>query len=282
MRLLTALLIALSCGWAYSPAVGRAQATLEAGKTHRWARFAPGAWSFTRETTETFGEQGEDGPISMTETTTTLKAKNGRSVTLELGVTVEIAGKRFDRPPRTVQQGFYGEVNGQRAKVEPLGSEQVTISGKRIACQMFRVTVYGEGEPDKRVSTVYFQDRIAPYELRRETVSTDLEEKTLNHETNMEVVAVNLPYPALTEVQTVAFVKTVHKSSKGKIVTLEVHCPQVPGGLIAHWSKELDESGRLLSRSVLELLDYGLTQRDEGRPRNGRLLFPRRGRRDDG
>jgi hypothetical protein len=265
----------LGAGW-FSTACC-AQPEYQPRKHHRWARFDPDAWSHVQEEAETFDEEGKLVGSSTTETTTTLKAVDAGSVTLEADVTVEISGKRFNAQPKTVITGIFGGDNGQSAKIEDTGTGHVTISEQRIPCQIRRLTV--NGGSDKRVTTIYFNDKIAPFELRRETISTDSQEKTLNYQTNATVTATNLPYQVLSEIQTVAFVTTVHTSPKGKNVTIEVHCPRVPGGVVAHWSTEFDDSGRVVHRSVLRLVDYGLTARKVEAPQASPVSFPRRPRR---
>lgn len=273
LQLMTCFVSAgLFCG------VGQAQSKYEPRQHHRWARFNIGAWSRVQEEAETFDEQGKDVvSTSTTITTTTLKAVDAKSVTLETDVVVEIAGKVFNAQPQTVTKGIFGGDNGQTAKIENVGTGHVTISEERIPCQIRRVTV--NGGSDKRVTTIYFSDKVAPYELRRETISTDAQEKTLNYQTTATVIATNLPYQLLANIGTVAFVKTVHTSPKGRTVTIEVHCPTVPGGVVAHSSTEFDDGGRVVHRSVLKLVDYGLTERVEEAPQTSAITYPRRPRR---
>jgi hypothetical protein len=260
--------IALVAGIALVPSLCWAQTGYEPRKHDPWARFKPGAWQRVRAVAETFDEKGELLGRSTTETSTTLESVDARGVTLRTAVTVEIAGKRFDSPPRSVSKGFYGELNGETAKVADDGTGSVTIGEQRIPCQIRRVTIedLSSSVPSKRVSTVYFTDHVVPYELRRETVCTDREEKKLNYRTDAAVTAISLPYKVLTEIQTVAFVRTVHTSPKGKTITVEVHCPRVPGGVVAHWSREMDEAGRIVRRSVLELVDYGIGENGTDSP----------------
>lgn len=256
------------------PALCCAQNEFNPKKHHRWARFDVGAWSRLREVAETFDEKSKLIGTSVTETTATLKSVDKESVTLLTNVTVEIAGRKFDSQPELVPKNFYGADNGNEVKVEEVGGGTVTIGDERIACRIRRVTVNGDSE--KRVTTIYFNDAVAPYELRRETVSTDVENKTVNYETNVEVVAVNLPYKVLTEIDTVSFVKTEYTSPKKKTTTLEVYCPRVPGGLVAHWSTESDDTGQVVHRSVLQLADYGLAPVDEEPGQTGGAILPRR------
>ena len=37
---------------------------------------------------------------------------------------------------------------------------------------------------------------------------------------------------------------------------METHCKDVPGGVVAHSSKELDVAGRVVNRETLELVEY--------------------------
>ncbi len=274
MRTSWAHIVVCWVGLSALPALCSAQNEYDPKIHHRWARFDVGAWSRVREVAETFDEDSKLIGTSVTETTATLKSVDRESVTLNTNVTVEIAGRKFDSQPELVTKNFHGADNGDEVKIEDVGGGTVTIGDKRIACRIRRVTVNGSSE--KRVTTIYFHDEIAPYELRRETVSTDLEKKTVNYETEVEVIAVNLPYKVLTEINTVSFVRTVYTSDNKKKTTLEVYCPRVPGGVVAHWSTEFDDEGRVVLRSILELADYGFTPPEEGPDRTGRAILPRR------
>jgi len=228
-------------------------------KHHAWARFEKGAWKRVRVVAETLDETGELVGTSTTETTTTLQAVSDKGVELLIESSVEIGSKRYDVQPRTVRLGFLGQVNGQTATVTDMGAGSVTISGKKIPCQTRRITI--QGDSSKRISIVHFNDRVAPYELARETKSVDLEEETPKYQTEVRVLAVNMPHKVLADIMTAAFVKTIHTTPKGKTIALETHCPKIPGAVVAHSSKELDLAGRIISRSTLELVDYGLAPR---------------------
>jgi hypothetical protein len=260
LRFYSALLTVLFAGVSMAPSLCLAQAGYEPRKHDSWARFKPGAWQRVRAVAQTFDETGKLEGGSSTVTTTTLESVNSRHVTLRLEVTINIGGKEFDSPPRRVRKGFNGEVNGETAKIADDGSGSVTIGEQRIPCQIRRATIedHSESAPSKRVSTVYFSERVPPFEFRSETVCTDREGKKLIYRTDAAVIAFNLPYKVLTEIQTVAFVRTVHTSATGKTITVEVHSPEVPGGVVAHSSREMNGAGRVVRRSVLELVDYGI------------------------
>ena len=74
----------------------------------------------------------------------------------------------------------------------------------------------------------------------------------------------------LSNIKTAAFIRTVQQHAKGTTVTLEVYCPDVPGGVVANTSKESNEAGRIVRRSTLELLDYGI---GDDKDETGRRVF---------
>jgi hypothetical protein len=275
LRISSAHFIVCLIGLQVFPALCSGQAKFDPKKHDRWARFDVGAWSRLREVAESFDEEGKLVQISTTETTTRLAAADDQSVTLETNVTVEIAGRRFDAQPELVKKNFLGADEGKTVKVEEVGEGQVTIGEEQIPCRIRRLTV--NGGSDTQVTTIYFNDEIAPYELRRETDSTDVATKAVKYQTNVTVIAMNLPFNVLTEIQTVAFIRTLHTAPNKKKMTVEVHCPRVPGGVVGHWSTETDDKGRVVYRSILELADYGYTSPvEETDTPTGRVLLPRR------
>ena len=85
---------------------------------HPWARFEPGAWKRVRVVTETLDEQGTVTSTSTTETKTSLVRVEQNAVDLEVEVSVEVAGKRFEGQPQCIRQGFNGEVVGPDMKIK--------------------------------------------------------------------------------------------------------------------------------------------------------------------
>jgi hypothetical protein len=244
---------------------------------HAWGRFEPGAWIKVRKLTEELNSQGNLTSVSTTETKTTLLQLDEKRFVLQSEVTVEVSGKRFTAQPRTVALGYQGETNGEAVSVRKLGSDMFDLGGVKSPCDLLEVTI-GEGS-SKVVSTVSYSDRVTPFVLRRETKTPGAtREQPPRQHTQVEVLAVDMPYRVLTELKSVAFIRTVQRLSKGSVVTVEVYCPDVPGGVVAHTSKELNEAGQPLRRSTLELSDYGLgDDSEEDNPRF--LLFHRRPRR---
>lgn len=250
-----------------------AQRPLIPREHHAWGRFNPGSWTQVRKLTEEFDERGVLKSVSTTETKTTLIEVSDRSYTLQLEVTVEVAGKRIVAQPRAVCLGYYGETNGQRVVVRRVGDDDLLVGGKRVQCKILESAINGGDE--KIVSKIYYCDSTAPFVLKRDTRSTDPEGETTHLHTQVDVIAAEMPHRVVAEIKTAAHVRTVKKHAKGSTYTLEVHCDDVPGGVVSHASKELDDSGRLVRRSTLELLDYGVVDRKRLFGRGGIL---RRGR----
>jgi len=245
-------------------------------KHHPWGQFKPGAWKKVRVSTETFDTAGRLASTSLTETTTTLVEVSDKELTLRIEAVIEVAGRRTALAPEIIKQGFRGEVNGQSSTAKVLGKEKFVVNGREIPCESRQIEATGGGV--KRVTTIWYSDQVAPHVLRRRSVATDAESNKVQYETTTEVVALGMPQRVLAEIKTAAHVKTIYTSPQERTVTLEVHCQDVPGGVVSHTSKKTDDTGRLLSRSTLELLDYGLTQpaANTMRPmRRGGLFFRR-------
>lgn len=240
---------------AISASVASAQAPDAARTRHSWGRFKPGAWKQVRVETDTFDEKGQFTGKSVTETLTTLEAVTDRDFTLRVEVTVDVAGKRFSSQPQVIRQGYYGEAEGQKVQVRKVGEGNLTLSGRVIPCEVREVVING-GEA-KRVTTVHYSDRIAPFFLKRESVTTDAEGKPANYQSQSEVVMLDMPCKIFDETKNVFHVKTVQKQPKATVTTLEVQCESVPGGVISHSLREEDDKGRTLRRSTLELIDFG-------------------------
>ena len=267
--LLIALLVALPCplpATAQEPKLGRAH--------HDWARFQPGAWKKVRVTTETLDDKGNVTSTSTTESTSTLEQVTDEIYRLRVDVTVEVAGKRFQAEPQTIIEGYLGESQGQTSTVKPGETSTLSIEDRRINCKTYTVEYNEEGQ--RRVSKIYYAASVEPHLLRKDSVTTDPTGKNTLFETNESVVAMNMPYKVLADIMTTSILKTVRKNSKGSTVTLAVRAPAVPGGVVANTAKELDAEGRVIRRSTLELVDYGL----EGEQRLiRRRPFGNRGRR---
>ena len=249
------LAVGLGAAWCAADEAG------VAARHHAWARFQPGAWKLVRVVTETLDERGLVMSTSVTETKTTLQKVTATGVGLEVEVGVEVAGKQFDGQPQGITQGFHGELAGAEVKVKPPVAAQVTIEDQKIDCQRQEIEWTGPG--GTTVTTVYYSDVLPPYIVKRESTTTDPTGQTSLGESTMEVIALDMPFRVLSTVKNTACIRTLQKNAKGTITSLALSAAEVPGGVVFQSSKETDKAGRLVRRSTLELVAYGLQTEEE-------------------
>ncbi|MCA9121207.1 MAG: hypothetical protein H6822_21840 [Planctomycetaceae bacterium] len=249
------------------------------GDKHAWAHFGIGSWKLVRVYTEAIGANGQVESVSITETKTTLDKADEQGYSLNVEVTVEVAGKRFQAEPKYVSYGYHGELLGQTIEVKQLGPSHAEICGHKYPTGSRQIVIITD--TTQSTSTVEYSDAVAPYYLKRTTESIDNETKARNYHSVVEVLAVDMPEKVLTEVKSAAHVKTIETFENGTSkVTLEVHCESVPGGVVSHTSKQLNSDGRITQRSTLELLDYRAIEKPPAKVPviERRRLFPGRRR----
>jgi len=255
--------------------VSASHAAQEAGlpaKLHPWGQFQPGSRTVVRVTTETYNEQDQVVGTSVIDTTSTLVGVDKEGVTLEIDSCVEVVGKRFDGKPQTIKQGFHGEQTSPNVKVLDPSDGQVVVDDQKIPCKVQQVECSGPN--GKIVTRIYYSTTIAPYVFKRESSTTGSEGRV--SDSTMEVTSLEMPWSVLGELMGVFNVKTIRRSAKGTVTTLEMISPEVPGGVVSRSSREFDTSGRIVHRSVLELTEYS-TGPGQDHNRSGRT--PRRARR---
>jgi hypothetical protein len=257
--------VAVGCVLLLSGMLGAQTVGDDSGLTRRhnpWGRFQPGAWTLVRVTTESFGE--DDTLRSVTETRTTLTAVDEESVTLTKAVGVLVGGKQIETDPQTVSQGVHGEVSTNEPKVDDLGEGEVLVENRVIPC---RILQFEFPRPvGRKVTKIYYTDSVDPYIIKRETALYAEEAETPTSETTLQVVALEAPCRLLRNFRTAARVKSVRKDASGTTTTWSWTSSLVPGGVICFTEQQVDNEGRLVRRSSLQLLDYGL-QESSGRSR---------------
>lgn len=269
MRFLLPLMPVLLFAGAVSADPARAQENRITKKHDAWGRFDVGAWRLVKGTEETLDELGRVTSKKTKETHTSLEDVSEQGVTLLVNAEVQIGNRRYTVEPRTIKQGFHGELIGLSATVEDLGTEEIVVEGRRIACRVQGVEVV---RPEGRRRTrIFYSDSVTPYILRRESTMTDPDGETTLMESVEEILATGMPCRVLAEVKPATLIRAVYTHPKGKTVTTAFVSTEVPGGVVAHCSKELDSDGRVVRRNLMELLDYG---RDGVKERTG--LFSRR------
>ena len=128
---------------------------------------------------------------------------------------------------------------------------------------------------------LYLSDDVEPFVLKRETTKLADDAKdattTTRQSSTAEVIALDMPYKVLRDVKPAAFERTIQHTARGTNVTLDVTCMDVPGGIVARTSKEMDADGHVIRRSRLELVDYHVVADDDDD--NSQLLTRRQARR---
>jgi hypothetical protein len=235
-----------------APAV--AQQTPLPPELHPWGRFEPGAWKSVRVVTESLNEQGAIVSISTSEVKTTLLAIDDDDVTLEIQTCMEVAGKRFKAETQTVRQGFHGEPIGPMPAVKEPVDAQVVVEARKLACKLLQLELVGPNE--KTVVQMFYLPGNSPRLLRRLATTTDVEGKQTLRESTVETIALDMPIRVRGQTFTGSYVKTVGAGPGGGTTSIAAIVPDVPGGVVAHSSKEFDKTGRVVRRTTLELVDF--------------------------
>ena len=262
---------AIVLGFAASCTFGIAEDSSIPAQLHPWGTFEAGVWKLVHVTTQSLDEQGHVVSSGATDTKTTLVEIDKDGVKLEVDVCMEVAGKRFQAETQTVQQGFHGEQADPSVNVTPAVDGEIVVEDRKIPCKVQQFDVAGPN--GKTHVTVHYSTAVAPYVLKRESVTTDLDGNNVLSETKTEVIAFDMPVRVQLENRSGTYVKTIQKTPKGIVTTLAVVLPDVPGGVVYHSMKEVDRNGRVVRRSTLELVAYSTN------PDNDRILHKRPSRR---
>jgi hypothetical protein len=259
-RLTVLALAAAACA-----AVAAGQDLLFPPEHHPWGHFPVGSWKRVRTTSETLDDKGQVTNVTITDTRTTLVAADDSGYTLRTEVTVDVVGRRITTTPHVARHGYYGESPGQGLSVKRIGDASLTIDGRLIPCEVRQVVV--ENGSGKLTRTLHYAPQVPPFVLRRETSGEGGGDEKKNSSL-VEVIALDLPQRIRGELEQASYVKITQKLPQGMKITLEVHCDDVPGGVVSHSASDSDAAGRIIRRSTLELLDFGLPT-PPGEPASG-------------
>lgn len=235
------------------PLSGAAQELLVPAEHHEWASFPEGSWKQVKQITETF----KDGQLvsSMTTTLTIrLKEVGHDFIVLEREAKSEVSGQVFEKPTREFRSGINGQSGTQRVRITPGGEQKLSILGKSYKCEVRQMEVLDE--PTKITGKVFYNPDTPPYILRREYSFTPAGANTPDKQVVSEVIALDKPYPVLTEIKTVAFIVQKSSSSDETTETVEAQSVDVPGFVVGTWMTAYDADGKLKSKTTVQLLNY--------------------------
>lgn len=223
---------------------------------HNWGRFRPGAWQLARVETSTLDADGQVVSSTTTEKRTTLESVNDDAVRLRVEAAVHVAGKRIVAQPQQLEEGWFGSPAGGNFTVTDLGGETLTIQQQSYPCRVEQVEAAADGV--QTIITSWYNDRVAPYLLRRESSSIDLATGQTLSQTTVEVVQLSARRRFLFRLRPVAELRIEHRHPKGTSATTAWISSDVPGGTIDQVIEEYDPSGRLLRRSKFDLVDFSV------------------------
>jgi len=228
---------------------------------HCWGRFDPGAWRLARIVTQSFDKDGKPLGITTTMERVTLVGVRRGYATLRIESVLEVGGKAFESPVRTVSVGFHGEEIGSRTQMEDLGIENANIDGNPITCRVKQYQIRDDDQ-HKQVK-IYYSNQVAPYILRRETVITNNDVPEPAYRNNLQVVALDRPHEVLDQIKPTSHLIIEKKNGKSNTTKTAIHALDIPGEVIRYESDEKDNEGHLIRQSDMELIDYGYSEPDD-------------------
>ncbi len=222
---------------------------------HAWGRFNVGSTRHEKITTQSYDAAGKLETTSVTDQKSTLTAVGEDSYTLQVETTVEVAGSQV-QSTSTLRRGFNDvEFSGSSeatATIIDQGPSKLIVDEQPISCHLFQAI--SKGKIERTVTMLFYSER-APHLLKSEITRIPLAGGTPSR-TTFEVLSLDVPWKVGAELHSSAIGRTIRRHAKGRVVQWSVTVANIPGGTVAESTKELDASGRLLRRSVLELLDY--------------------------
>lgn len=263
------ILLLLALLWI--PSVAHSQEWLESINHHWWGPCPVGSWKKVRVITDILDTKGNVTSTTKSVTTTTLTQTDRRDYVLRMEVEMQLGEKRFVAEPRTVQRNFFFGDNQTARFVQTGRTASLKINGHTIPGTIREVTL--TSEKGKRLSTVHYAAKTAPYVFKRKTSSFNPKGK-LQYTTEVAVKEYGIAHKVLGESKRVCHISTVHNQDQLITVTKEVYCEDVPGGVIAHTSQATNKAGIILRRSTLQLIDYGLPGKSVNGRRGGRRKRP--------
>ncbi len=228
---------------------------------HSWGRFDSGAWRLARIATQSFDKDGKPlGTTTTLERITLVGIRRGYA-TLRIESVLEVGGKVFESPVRTISVGYHGEEIGNRTQMEDLGTENANIDGNPIACRVKQYQIRDDDQ-HKQVK-IYYSNQVAPYILRRETVITSNDAPEPDYRNNLQVVALDRPHEVLDQIKSTSHLIIEKKNGKSNTTKTAIHALDIPGEVIRYESDEKDNKGHLIRQSSMELIDYGYSEPDD-------------------
>lgn len=238
---------------AATPALACAQDSSERGR-HHWGRFQPGTWAQTRQTVESFNEDGQVVTVTTHDTVTTIKSVDDEKVTLVTEVTHVVAGRLVMATPREQVIRYTVGDDATGRSITPVTTEgTIQVGFLNLPCTTLTYEIKND-----EFTRSYVEHRnlnIHPFIFDREIVSTAGGQVVASSKTS--TLAIDMPVMIQGEIRPCAFVKTTIKDKDSAKTIFEEICIDVPGGVVRYSEKDMDLSGKMLKRTTKELVDFG-------------------------
>ncbi|MGC4006965.1 MAG: hypothetical protein QM811_29100 [Pirellulales bacterium] len=226
---------------ALAVATPAAPPTLSAHDLDAWARFPVGSWRVVRTVTQTYDPFGKVTQNTVSETQTTLSRADTRQMCLKIDVTTQVNGRRIQGTPHEVERGFWGETAQQPVEEKTAVPSKISIEGREVPCLVHEAS-YGD-EQLKTVTKRYVSTDLAPFVLKSETQTTAPNTTQPRYRTVSEVFALDMPCKVGSEIKLGSHERLVRQTPQETMISLDTNVPDIPGGVVARTTKELDEFG---------------------------------------
>ncbi|HRE99206.1 MAG TPA: hypothetical protein PLI18_01730 [Pirellulaceae bacterium] len=280
------LMIGVLVALASRGASAAADEPLLPARCHVWGRFEIGAWSRVTVDVETY-ERGERLLRSGREELRELVQRDEQGYALKIVSIQELPWRRDAEPAGDGVTRSYPWFVGRERLIGPPEGVGVDFEGfgEPLPCRSYEYQVESEGRITTFVDVVH-PDRF-PFVLQRVgAVPSGAPDLRPEYRVRMSIshgdVAIDLGDRLVSGVETRTVVERPGRTTE----IVELLAAEVPGGLVSKRSTERDESGVVVRREVIELVDFSETPgepgigRGEVRGREGRL-FRRRPRSSD-
>lgn len=259
--------ISVNSAFAQAPVPKENSHNLSFKKQHPWATFTPGAWKTVRIVSESFDKEGKSHETSLTDTKSTLESLTNKGIQLQIEVCLWLPGRRLDPKPQSVEQGYHGEVgNFEKEVIKELKPVELTIAGKVIPCKVCKITLTEPKTDRVRTIKLFYNEKVAPYLLRRESEIRDAKKKISLAKTTMAVNSLNMPWESCGKLFSVAVAQTATVTPKESMTSLTFLSTEVPGLVVYEATKEIDSEGKTIRRSVSRMTDFNTSLETEKRP----------------
>ena len=244
---------------------------------HSWGSFLSGSWKTVRVINTEFDSSGNLLTRSTTQTETVLEEVSTANCVLSVKTQTEMVQgtkgasiQKFASEPSEATLAFRTTSFAKSVQ----GREKLMIDGRGYIATVYEFRSQREGQ---RVTRRIWHVKDSFPSVLKEVVEVrpkDDSEKVLVHWESL-VTSLRFSVHVLDDRCRGWQVRTIRRTPDRTMVTVEYHCPQVPGTIVQATSTTSDVKGNMLRQSRLELRAYGACY-EEPLKRRRPLRAPRR------